>query len=143
MLPEAIRLEIVTPERRLASEQVDEVILPGSQGYLGILPGHAPLLTTLGIGYLVYRKGNVRHYLAISWGFAEVLPGRVSVLAEVAERAEEIDQVRATKARDRALGRLSGGGEGQVFEIDRARAALEKALSRLRVAGHIGPDAPA
>ena len=143
MLREAIHLEIVTPERRLTSERVDEVILPGSQGYLGVLPGHAPLLTTLGIGQLMYRKSNVRHYLAISWGFAEMLPSRVSVLADIAERAEEIDQVRATKARDRAQDRLRGGGEGRVVEIDRARAALQKALSRVQVARHIRPDEPA
>ncbi len=143
MLPEAIHLEIVTPERRIAADLVDEVMLPGLLGYLGVLPGHAPLLTTLGIGQLVYRKKNVHHYLSISWGFAEILPNRVSVLAEIAERAEEIDQVRATKARDRALGRLRGGDGGQVTDFDRARATLEKALSRLQVARHTGPDEPA
>ncbi len=142
MLPESIQLEIVTPEKRLTSELVDEVMLPGLQGYLGVLPGHAPLLTTLGIGQLRYRRKNVTHYLAISWGFAEVLPDRVSVLAEIGERAEEIDQVRAAKSRDRALERLRGGGEGPV-DIDRARASLEKALVRLQVARHIGPDEPA
>ncbi|MEE9472125.1 MAG: F0F1 ATP synthase subunit epsilon [Gemmatimonadota bacterium] len=143
MLPEAIHLEIVTPERRIAADLVDEVMLPGLLGYLGVLPGHAPLLTTLGIGQLVYRKKNVRHYLSISWGFAEILPNRVSVLAEIAERAEEIDQVRATTARDRALGRLRGGDGGTVTDFDRARAKLEKALSRLEVARHSGPDEPA
>ena len=143
MLPEAIHLEIVTPERRIVADRVDEVMLPGLRGYLGVLPGHAPLLTTLGIGQLVYRKKNVRHYLSISWGFTEILPNRVSVLAEIAERAKEIDQVRAAKARDRALGRLRSGEGGQITEIDRARASLEKALSRLQVAGHTGPDEPA
>lgn len=143
MLPEAIHLEIVTPERRIVADRVDEVMLPGLLGYLGVLPGHAPLLTTLGIGQLVYRKKNVHHYLSISWGFAEILPNRVSVLAEIAERAEEIDQVRAAKTRDRALDRLRGGDGGQVKEIDSARASLEKALSRLQVARHTGPDEPA
>ncbi len=141
MLPEAIHLEIVTPERRIAADLVDEVMLPGLLGYLGVLPGHAPLLTTLGIGQLVYRKKNVHHYLSISWGFAEILPNRVSVLAEIAEKAEEIDKVRAAKARDRALGRLRGGdGAGQVTDFDRARATLEKAQSRLQVARHTGSD---
>jgi len=101
-LPESIHLEIVTPEQRLVNEVVDEVVLPGSEGSLGVLPGHTPLLTTLGIGELMYRRGTARRFLAIAWGFAEVLPDRVSVLAEIAERAEGIDRERALKARDRA-----------------------------------------
>ncbi|MEK7836488.1 MAG: F0F1 ATP synthase subunit epsilon, partial [candidate division NC10 bacterium] len=102
-LPESIHLEIVTPEQRLVNEVVDEVVLPGSEGSLGVLPGHTPLLTTLGIGELKYRRGTTRRFLAIAWGFAEVLPDRVSVLAEIAERAEGIDRERARKARDRAV----------------------------------------
>src|SRR2546425_10613309 len=104
-LPGSIHLEVVTPERRLVSEVVDEVILPGSEGSLGVLPGHTPLLTALGVGELIYRRGGDRRYVAISWGFAEVLPERVSVLAEIAERAEGIDRERAATARHPALKR--------------------------------------
>jgi F-type H+-transporting ATPase subunit epsilon len=141
MLPDGLQLEIVTPEKRLVSEVVDEVVLPGSEGYLGVLPGHAPLLTGLAIGELVYRRGNVRHYLSIASGFAEVLPARVSVLAEIAERAEEIDRTRAEKARDRALGRLRGRDPETDFK--RAQVALEKALVRIQVAGKGGHAGPA
>ncbi len=141
MLPEAIHLDVVTPERRLVSEVVDEVVLPGSQGYLGVLPGHTPLLTSLGIGLIMYRRGTVRHYLAIAWGFAEVLPERVSVLAEIAERAEEIDRGRAQNARDRALGRLRG--RDQETDFKRAQVALQKALIRIQVSQNVGPNEPA
>src|SRR5437867_4695432 len=106
MLPDSIQLEVVTPERRVVAETVDEVILPGSEGYLGVLPGHTPLLTTLGIGQIMFRRGTVRHYLATAGGFAEVLPDRVSILAEIAERAEEIDRERAQRSLDRATARL-------------------------------------
>ena len=137
----AIHLEIVTPERRVISEMVDEVILPGGEGYLGVLPGHTPLLVRLGIGQVTCRRGGGRRHLALAGGFAEVLAGRVSVLAESAERAEEIDRDRAQRARDRALGRLRGGGS----EIDfvRAQVALQKALIRLQVSQGIGPNEPA
>jgi len=139
-LPESIHLEVVTPERRLVSEVVDEVILPGSEGSLGVLPGHTPLLTTLGIGELVYRRGGDRRHVAIAWGFAEVLPERVSVLAEIAERAEGIDRERAAAARDRALRRL----RERAAETDfvRAQAALQKAIIRLQVSQGIGPSEP-
>ena len=93
MLPESLSLDIVTTEKRLVSMAVDEVVLPGSEGSMGVLPGHAPLLTALSVGELVYRSANVRHHVAIAWGFAEVLPDRVSILAETAERCEEIDQI--------------------------------------------------
>jgi len=139
-LPESIHLEVVTPERRLVSEVVDEVILPGSEGSLGVLPGHTPLLTMLGIGELVYRRGGDRRYVAIAWGFAEVLPERVSILAEIAERAEGIDRERAAAARDRALRRL----RERAAETDfvRAQAALQKAIIRLQVSQGIGPSEP-
>ena len=140
-LPESIHLEIVTPERRLVSEVVDEVILPGSEGSLGVRPGHTPLLTTLGIGELVYRRGGDKRYLAIAWGFAEVLPDRVSVLAEIAERAEGIDRERAAAARDRALKRLQARTSETDFK--RAQIALQKALIRLQVSQGIGPSEPA
>jgi len=130
-LPTAIRLEIVTPSMRLVSEVVDEVILPGSLGYLGVRPGHAPLLTSLGIGRITYRRAAGRGELALAGGFAEVLPDRVTVLADIAERAETIDRDRAEKARDRALKRLRGGERDTDFE--RAQVALEKALIRLSI----------
>ncbi|MFQ5876745.1 MAG: F0F1 ATP synthase subunit epsilon [Acidobacteriota bacterium] len=133
MAADRIRLEIVTPERRLVTEMVDEVVLPGGQGYLGVLPGHAPLLTSLGIGEMVFRRDGARRYLAVSGGFAEVLSDRVSVLAEVAERSEEIDRERAERSRDRALGRLRGRGER--VDFGRAQASLQRALTRLRAAG--------
>jgi F-type H+-transporting ATPase subunit epsilon len=141
MLPQSLHLDIVTPEKRLVTEVVDEVILPGSQGYLGVLPGHTPLLTDLGIGEVIYRRGTTRHHLAIAWGFAEVLPDRVSILAEIAERAGEIDRERAAKARDRALQLLRGRDPDTDFV--QAQVALQKSLIRLQVAQHIGPDEPA
>ena len=141
MLPDALFLEVVTPDRRIVSEMVDEMVLPGSEGYLGVRPGHAPLLSALGIGELMYRRGSVRRYLVLAWGFAEVLPDRVSVLAEIAERSEEIDRERATRARERALGRLKGG-DGEV-DFKRAQVSLEKALIRLQVAGRSGDHSAA
>lgn len=131
MLPESIQLEVVTPEGRIVTEMVDEVVLPGSEGSMGVLPGHAPLLTSLDVGELMYRRGNERHYLAIAWGFVEVLRDRVSVLADIAERAEEIDTERAIRARDRASSRLSGHDPDTDFE--RAQIAHRKALFRILV----------
>lgn len=126
-----IHLTIVTPERKLVDRQVDEVILPGSEGYLGVLPGHAPLLTSLKVGEITYRQGAESRYVAVAWGFAEVLPDRVSVLADIAERAEEIDVDRAKKARAQAEEKLRKGGD---LDWERARASLEKAVVRLQVA---------
>src|SRR5262245_2076993 len=134
MLPEALNLDVVTPEKRLVSLAVDEVVLPGSEGSMGVRPGHAPLLTGLDVGILMYRKGQDRHFLAVSHGFAEVLGDRVTILAEIAERAEEIDAARAEKARDRALERLKSGDPD--VDVKRAQVALEKALIRLQVAAH-------
>ena len=131
-LPAKLSLEIVTPDRALVREEVDEIQLPGAEGYLGILPGHAPLLATLKVGELWYRVGQERHYLAIAAGFVEVLPDRVTVLAQIAERAEDIDIARAAAARTRAeerLGRLLAD-----LDVERARVALMKALIRLQVA---------
>ena len=139
-LPESIHLEIVTPEQRLANEVVDEVVLPGSEGSLGVLPGHTPLLTTLGIGELMYRRGTTKHHVAIAWGFAEVLPDRVSILAEIAESAEGIDRDRALKARDRAVARL--GGRSPDTDFRRAQAALQKAIIRLQISEGVGPNEP-
>ena len=126
-----IKLTIVTPERSLLSEDVDELQLPGAAGYLGVLPGHAPLFTELKVGELSYRKGNTWTSLAVAWGVAEVLPDQVRVLAETAERAAEIDLERAKRSKERAEKRLSKGGD---IDYDRAQIALQRALIRIQVA---------
>ena len=125
-------LEIVTPERLVVREKVEEMQIPGRNGYLGILPGHAPLITELGIGGISYRENGRLRRLAVAWGFAEVLPDRVSILAETAERAEEIDVGRAEKARQRALQRLIS--EDPNVDCARAQYALSRAAARLEVA---------
>ena len=130
-----IHLNIVTPTRKVVDRQVDEVVLPGSEGYLGVLPGHAPLLTGLHVGEISYRAEGATHYAAVAWGFAEVHDDQVSVLAEVAERAEEIDLERARRAHERAVQRLRQGGDD--LDWDRARVALMKSLARIRVAERI------
>src|ERR671929_956886 len=106
-LPSHIDLHIVTPEKLIVREQVDEVEIPGSEGYFGVLPGHTPMLAALTVGELWYRKGQEKTYLAIAFGFAEVLPDRVTILARLAERAEDIDVERAEAARKRAEERLA------------------------------------
>jgi F-type H+-transporting ATPase subunit epsilon len=131
-LPTSLALEIVTPDRAIVSQQVDEVELPGSEGYFGVLPGHTPLLASLQVGELWYRTGQQKHYLAIAFGFAEVLPDRVTVLAQIAERAEDIDVTRAESAKVRAEERVTRPQADMDFE--RARIALLKALTRLQVA---------
>lgn len=130
-LPTSLTLEIVTPERLLVKEQVDEVEIPGADGYFGVLPGHTPLLATLQVGELWYRKGQEKTYLVIAFGFAEVLPDRVTILAQIAEKAEEVDVVRAQSAKARAEERLT---RSQVeVDFERARIALLKSLIRLQV----------
>lgn len=131
MLPDALMLEVVTPERAVVRESVAEVQLPGRAGYLGILPGHTPLLTELATGTLSYRQGAQTRRLAVSGGFAEVLPDRVIVLADSAERAEEIDAARARTALAAAEKQLAGGG-GTDWEV--AQQALARARTRLEVA---------
>ena len=132
MAGDSIQLVVVTPVRQLLSESVTEVQLPGADGYLGVLPGHAPLITELGIGELTYRTtGGQTGLLAVIRGFAEVLPDRVSVLAETAERAEEIDINRAKEALKRAQELIAKGGEN--VDWDRASAALQRALVRIQV----------
>jgi F-type H+-transporting ATPase subunit epsilon len=132
-----MQLEVATPVRQLVSTEVDEVVAPGSEGYFGVLPGHAAFLTTLTAGELTYRKGREEQHLAVIGGFAEVNADRVVVLAEVAERPEEIDRERAERAKQRAEQRLAGRGvRGSSEEIDYARAlaALGRSLARLQVA---------
>src|SRR3954454_3964181 len=106
-LPAHIDLQIVTPDRRVVEEQVDEVEIPGLEGYFGVLPGHTPLLAALGVGELWYRKGQEKVFVSVASGFAEVLPDRVAILARVAERAEDLDADRAESARKRAEERLA------------------------------------
>jgi F-type H+-transporting ATPase subunit epsilon len=132
-LPTKLTLEVVTPDRSLVTERVDEVQLPGSEGYFGVLPGHTPLLATLQVGEMWYRIGQEKHYLAIAFGFVEVLPERVTVLAQIAERAQEIEVPRAEAARKRAEERLSRAPQPDI-DVGRARLALTKSTSRLQVA---------
>ena len=131
-IPAYLQLEVVSADRSLVNERVDEVQVPGSEGYLGILPGHTPLLTMLQVGQLWYRQGQDKHFLAIAFGFAEVQPDRVTILAQIAERADEIDVSRAEMAKRRAEERLSKTTIDIDFE--RARIALLKSLIRLQVA---------
>ena len=134
-LPTSIELQIVTPDKLLVKEQVDEVQLPGTEGYFGVLPGHTPLLASLAVGEMWYRKGQEKTYLAIAGGFAEVLPDRVTLLATLAERAEDIDVTRAESAKQRAEGRLAQP-HGEV-DYERARLALQKSIIRLQVSSRI------
>ena len=131
-LPTSLTLEIVTPDRALVTEQVDEVQVPGSEGYFGVLPGHAPLLASLHVGELWYRVGQEKHYLAIAFGFVEVLPDRVTVLARMAERENDIDVDRAQAAMKRAEEHMAARRPDLDFE--RARIAMMKSLMRLQVA---------
>jgi F-type H+-transporting ATPase subunit epsilon len=135
-LPQHIHLQVVSPDRSLVNEQhVDEVEIPGADGYFGVLPGHTPLLATLQVGTLWYRQGQEKHYLAIAFGFAEVQPERVTVLAQIAEKAGDVDVSRAEAARRRAEGRLAKPSPD--LDFDRARVALLKSLMRLQAAGSI------
>jgi len=137
-LPTSIELHIVTPDRPIVNERVDEVEIPGVDGYFGVLPGHTPLLAAVSVGELWYRKGQEKTYLAVAYGFAEVLPDRVTILAQLAERAEEIDLERAERARARAAQRLDAKSD---FDYARARIALTKSLTRLQVASRIASGA--
>ena len=130
----ALTLEVATPTRLVVAETVDEVVVPGSEGYFGVLPGHAPLLATLGVGELMYRKGTAQYHLALTGGFAEVRNDKVIVLAENAERPDEIDRERAQRAKERAE-RLLSGREPDV-DYARAQAALSRALIRLQVSAY-------
>jgi F-type H+-transporting ATPase subunit epsilon len=131
-LPLHLQLQIVSAERMLVNETVDEVQIPGADGYLGVLPGHTPLLTTLQVGQLWYRRGEMKVHLSIAFGFAEIQPDRVTILAQIAEKADEIDISRAETAKRRAEERLAKPTTDMDFE--RARVALLKALVRLNVA---------
>jgi len=132
----SFRLEVVTPERLIVSDEVTEFMAPGSEGYFGVLPGHIPFITTLKIGELTYWKGKDERHLAVTWGYAEVRGDKVIVLAETAELAEEIDAERAQRARERAERRLREWGSGdESIDFTRAQAAVQRALTRLEVVG--------
>jgi F-type H+-transporting ATPase subunit epsilon len=131
-IPTKLTLEIVTPDQLLVRDEVDEVQVPAADGYLGILPGHTPLLAMLKVGELWYRKGSEKIYFSIAFGFVEVLPDRVTILAQVAERPEDIDRDRAERARRRAEERLAK--PTPEIDFERARVALMKSMVRLQVA---------
>jgi|SRR6267142_1937834 len=133
-MADRITLEVATPSRLVIGEQVDEVVVPGIEGYFGVLPGHAAFLTTLGIGELTYRIGRDEHHAAVAGGFCEVRNDKVIVLADSAELPGEIDRARAERARERAEQRLSGRAQEEIDYV-RASAALARALIRIQVAG--------
>ena len=130
-MAETFQLEIVTPEKKVVDTAVEEVQIPGKNGYIGILPGHAPLITELAVGEIIYRESSTQQRLAVAWGFAEVLPNKVTVLAETAERPSEIDVERARKAKERAEQRLTSGDIS--VDVNRALDALHRAQARIDV----------
>ena len=132
-MADTFEFEIVTPEKLVVRDVAEEMQIPGKNGYLGILPGHAPLITELAVGEISYRNQGYTHRLAVAWGFAEVLPSRVTVLAETAERADEINVRRAEEAKQRAEERLKSADPN--IDFDRAEQALQRADARLQVAG--------
>lgn len=144
MLPETIELQIVTPQRHVLQETVLALEIPGKEGYLGVLPGHAPLITELGIGILAYRTASATRYLTVIDGYAEVLPDRVIVLAEISEKAEEIDVSRSRAAHERAQAELQRLAVGSP-EWQEERLAVERSMVRMSAAakaGHSGAPGP-
>ena len=136
-MADTLHLQIITPDKRLVHDDADQVQMPGKSGYLGILPGHAPLITELEAGELSYTKGGgTTQYLAVSWGFAEVLPDKVTILADTAERAEDIDVKRAQEAKARAEQQLREASPE--LDYDEVNLALRRAEVRLEVASHAG-----
>jgi F-type H+-transporting ATPase subunit epsilon len=133
-IPKTLTLEVVTPTRMVVQEEVDEIVAPGFEGYFGVLGGHLPFMSTLKIGELAYRKNGRWRYLAVSWGYVEVLPETVVVLADAAEKAEEIDVTRAERARQRAMEQLARR-EDETVDVARAEGSLTRALTRIEVAG--------
>jgi F-type H+-transporting ATPase subunit epsilon len=130
-MADTFQLEIVTPEKRVVDTAAEEVEIPGRNGYLGVLPGHAPLITELSVGEITYRDNSGEQRLAVAWGFAEILPNKVTILAETAERPSEIDVDRARKAKERAEQRLTSGDT--TVDVERALGALHRAEARLDV----------
>lgn len=135
-LPTKLHLDIVTPDHS-HSYEVDEIALPGQEGDFGVLPGHTPFFAGLRTGTMWYRQGNEKHYLAVSVGFAEVLPDRVTVLAQVAESAEDLDEARAEAGMARAQ-EMMGGAMSRDQDFERARLALLKTLQQLQAEARRG-----
>jgi len=137
-MTDTFKLEIVTPEKKVVDTAAEEIQIPGKNGYLGVLPGHAPLITELAVGEITFRESSSsgsssnEQRLAVAWGFAEVLPNKVTILAETAERPSEIDVERARKAKARAEQMLSSGDA--TVDVERALDALHRADTRLDVA---------
>ena len=140
-MADTLHLQIVTPDKLLVDDDADQVQIPGKSGYLGILPGHAPLITELMIGEISYSHGGATHYFAVAWGFAEVLPDKVTILADSAERAEDIDVKRAQEAKARAEEALRQPSAD--IDYDAVNAALRRAEVRLEVAARAGHAAAA
>jgi F-type H+-transporting ATPase subunit epsilon len=136
-IPSKLRLEFVTPERSIAHDDVDELQLPGEEGLFGVLPGHTPMLAALKVGEMWYRKGSEKFHGFIGFGFAEVLPDRVTILANIAEKADDLDRQRAEAAKRRAEERLAQVSRGaSEMDYERARIALLRAITRLQVSQH-------
>jgi len=131
-MPDTFQLEIVTPEKKVVDTAATEAQIPGKNGYLGILPGHAPLIAELAVGEISFRAGGEEQRLAVAWGFAEVLPEKVTILAETAERPAEIDVARAREAKKRAEERLTSGDIN--VDVEQSLDALHKAETRIEVA---------
>jgi F-type H+-transporting ATPase subunit epsilon len=131
-MADTFQLEIVTPEKKVVDTAATEAQIPGKNGYLGVLPGHAPLITELAVGEITFRSGAEEQRLAVAWGFVEVLPDKVTILAETAERPAEIDIDRARKAKERAEQRL--GSSDTNVDVERSLNAMHKAETRLEVA---------
>jgi F-type H+-transporting ATPase subunit epsilon len=137
-MSDTFQLEIVTPEKKVVDVSATEAQIPGKNGYLGLLPGHAPLITELAVGEITFRAGGEEQRLAVAWGFVEVLPDKVTILAETAERPAEIDLARARKAKERAEQRLASGDIN--VDVERSLDALHKAETRIEVAEGKGPS---
>jgi F-type H+-transporting ATPase subunit epsilon len=135
-MADQIQLEIVTPEKLVVRESVDEVQIPGKAGDIGVLPGHAPLITELTIGEICYKQGGNTEHLSVAWGFAEVLPDKVTILAQTAERAQEIDVKRAQEAKTRAEEAQKNAGPD--FDYEANMNAIKRAEVRLKVALYVG-----
>jgi len=131
-MADTFELEIVTPEKLVVKDVAEEAQIPGKDGYLGILPGHAPLITELAVGEITYRLGSQTKHVSVAWGFAEVLPNKTTILAETAERPDEIDVSRAEKAKARAEDELKSGKAD--LDYDGLQAAIERADTRIDVA---------
>ena len=136
-MAENIRLEVVTPEKEVVNEMAQIVMAPGSSGEFGVLSGHTPFMTSLNTGAIHYRDESGKdHHVFVSGGFAEALPDKVTVLAESAEKMEDIDPQRAKEAMQRAEERLVETRAKEEVDRARARAALERAVMRIKIAGH-------